>query len=239
MEKNKDYGWGAIILETSKVGKSIGSVPIYQVGEGNVGAGYFSKDLINKMMLGFRRSGRTLTDLYISSEDYADVCEWANVYEKKTGNKKISGIETFDWFNGKERGYNKDKDKDIDQETKDEVWDIKIHETTQLGAFGLYNINGSGSKYGEFIADSNNCFNSYSLINPNITAENGTIIKLGETQILGFDSNSTNNDTGYFGDDRVMLFRSQRFEFFSPNCLFGPMYLDTSMFGIGIIDRSL
>jgi hypothetical protein len=43
--------------------------PIYEVSSSSAGAGYLSKELINKMMVGFKRLGRTLTDIYISPED--------------------------------------------------------------------------------------------------------------------------------------------------------------------------
>lgn len=43
--------------------------PIYEIAPTSTGAGYLSKELINKMIVGFKRIGRTLTDLYISPED--------------------------------------------------------------------------------------------------------------------------------------------------------------------------
>jgi len=43
--------------------------PIYEIQPSSTGAGYLSKELINKMIVGFKRIGRTLTDLYVSPED--------------------------------------------------------------------------------------------------------------------------------------------------------------------------
>ena len=43
--------------------------PIYEIAPASTGAGYLSKELINKMMVGFKRIGRKLTDLYVSPED--------------------------------------------------------------------------------------------------------------------------------------------------------------------------
>ena len=43
--------------------------PIYEINPASTGAGYLSKELINKMIVGFKRIGRTLTDLYVSPED--------------------------------------------------------------------------------------------------------------------------------------------------------------------------
>ena len=47
--------------------------PIYEISPSAQGAGYLSKELINKMIVGFKRIGRTLTDLYLAPEDAADI----------------------------------------------------------------------------------------------------------------------------------------------------------------------
>jgi len=52
--------------------------PIYEINPTAQGAGYLSKELINKMIVGFKRIGRTLTDLYVSPEDAADIREWTD-----------------------------------------------------------------------------------------------------------------------------------------------------------------
>jgi len=51
----------------------------------------------------------------------------------------------------------------------------------------LYNVNGSGSAYGKFVAESGHIYNQYTIDNPNITNADGTVATLGETQVLGFD----------------------------------------------------
>ena len=74
----EECGWRVIMpaVTSSFSGKGLlGSrpAPIYEINPASTGAGYLSKELINKMMVGFKRIGRTLTDLYISPEDAADI----------------------------------------------------------------------------------------------------------------------------------------------------------------------
>jgi hypothetical protein len=45
------------------------NAPIYEVAAASTGAGYLSKELVNRMIVGFKRTGRTLTDLWVSPED--------------------------------------------------------------------------------------------------------------------------------------------------------------------------
>ena len=49
---------------------------IYEILPKCKGAGYFSKELISKMIVGFKRRGLTLTDLFISQKDMNDVNNW-------------------------------------------------------------------------------------------------------------------------------------------------------------------
>ena len=172
------------------------------------------------MMVGFKRIGRTLTDLYVAPEDAADIREWT--------------------------------DTDIDPVTRREIfqaggmgsiWNVTLHEVQHLGATGLYNINGYGSEYGKFVADSGNTYNQYTLDNPNITNADGTVDTLGETQILGFDL-SVNDSLvmpvrkEYEAHDDPTLLRVQKQGFFGWAEL-GFACLDPRMLGMGVIDRSL
>ena len=70
----EECGWRVIMPAATSAfsGKGLlGSrpAPIYEVAPASTGAGYLSKELINKMLVGFKRVGRTLTDLYVSPED--------------------------------------------------------------------------------------------------------------------------------------------------------------------------
>jgi len=122
------------------------------------------------------------------------------------------------------------------------IWNVSLHEIQHLGATGLYNINGDGSAYGKFVA-SGNVYNAYTLDNPNITAADGTIGTLGETQIIGFDL-SVNDSLvmpirkEYEAHDDPTLLRVQKQGFFGWAEL-GFGCLDSRMLGMGIIDRSL
>jgi hypothetical protein len=47
-----------------------------KVVAGNAGAGYFSRELINKMIIIMKRTKHNLTDIFISPEDSSDVRAW-------------------------------------------------------------------------------------------------------------------------------------------------------------------
>jgi hypothetical protein len=221
----EECGWRVIMpaCTSNFSGKGLlGSrpAPIYEIINTSTGAGYLSKELMNKMMVGFSRLGRELTDLYVSPEDAADIREWT--------------------------------DTDIDPVTRREIfqsagmggiWGITLHEIQHLGATGLYNINGYGSEYGKFVANSSNAYQQYTLDNPNITSADGTVSTLGETQIIGFDK-SVNDSLvmpirkEYEAIDDPTLLREQKQGFFGWAEI-GFACLDPRMLGLGVIDRSL
>lgn len=221
----EECGWRVIMPATTSAfsGKGLlGSrpAPIYEINPSAQGAGYLSKELINKMIVGFKRIGRTLTDLYVAPEDAADIREWT--------------------------------DTDIDPVTRREIfqaagmgslWNVTLHEVQHLGATGLYNINGNASAWGKFKADGSEAYHGYTIDNPNVTAADGTIDTLGETQVLGFDL--TGNDSlvmpvrkEFEAHDDPALLRVQKQGFFGWAEL-GFACLDSRMLGMGIIDRSL
>jgi len=193
--------------------------PIYEINPASTGAGYLSKELINKMIVGFKRTGRTLTDLYVSPEDAADIREWTDT--------DIDPVTRREIFQAAGMGM---------------IWNVSLHEVQHLGATGMYNINSSDSEFGKFLATATS-FNNYDLDNPNKTAADGTITTLGETQILGFDL--TVNDSlvmpirkDYEAYDDPTLLRVQKQGFFGWAEL-GFACLDSRMIGLGVIDRSL
>ena len=221
----EECGWRVIMpaATSSFSGKGLlGSrpAPIYEINPASTGAGYLSKELINKMMVGFKRIGRTLTDLYVSPEDAADIREWTDT--------DVDPITRREIFQASGMG---------------SIWNVNLHEVQHLGATGLYNINGYGSEYGKFIADSSNTYNQYALDNPNITNADGTVDTLGETQVLGFDL-SVNDSLvmpvrkEYEAHDDPTLLRVQKQGFFGWAEL-GFACLDPRMLGMGVIDRSL
>ena len=221
----EECGWRVILPAATSVfnGKGLlGSrpAPIYEINPASTGAGYLSKELINKMIVGFKRIGRTLTDLYVAPEDAADIREWTDT--------DIDPITRREIFQAAGMG---------------SLWGVAMHEIQHLGATGLYNINDSGSGYGKFLASGANVYNSYTLDNPNVTAADGTVSTLGETQILGFDL-SVNDSLvmpirkEYEAHDDPTLLRVQKAGFFGWEEI-GFACLDPRMLGMGIIDRSL
>jgi len=221
----EECGWRVIMPAATSAfsGKGLlGSrpAPIYEIAPASTGAGYLSKELINKMIVGFKRTGRTLTDLYVSPEDAADIREWTDT--------DIDPVTRREIFQAAGMG---------------SLWNVQLHEVDHLGAVGMYNINGFGSAYGKFVCDSTNTYNSYSLDNPNIVDATGIVTTLGETQVLGFDL--TVNDSlvmpirkEYEAYDDPTLLRVQKQGFFGWAEI-GFACLDSRMLGMGVIDRSL
>lgn len=222
----EECGWRVILPAacSSFAGKGLlgpRPAPVYELNPAATGAGYLSKELINRMIVGFQRLGRNLTDLYVSPEDAADIREWT--------------------------------DTDVDPVTRREIfqaagmgslWNVTLHTLQHLGATGLYNINGSTSSYGKFLADGGTeNFYSYHLDNPNVTNADGTVGTLGETQIIGFDL-SVNDSLvmpvrkEYEAYDDPTLLRVQKQGFFGWEEI-GFACLDSRMIAIGVIDRAL
>ncbi len=221
----EECGWRVIMPAATSAFSGKGllgsrSAPIYEISPASTGAGYLSKELINKMIVGFKRTGRTLTDLYVSPEDAADIREWTDT--------DIDPVTRREIFQAAGMG---------------SIWNVNLHEVQHLGATGMYNINGSTSAYGKFLASGADEYNNYSLDNPNVCGANGTVSTLGETQILGFDL--TVNDSlvmpirkEFEAHDDPTLLRVQKQGFFGWAEL-GFACLDSRMLGMGIIDRSL
>lgn len=221
----EECGWRVIMpaATSSFSGKGLlGSrpAPIYEIAPASTGAGYLSKELINKMIVGFKRIGRTLTDLYVSPEDAADIREWTDT--------DIDPMTRREIFTAAGMG---------------RIWNVTLHEVQHLGATGLYNINGSTSEYGKFTAGSGEVYNQYTLDNPNVVNADGTVNTLGETQVLGFDR-SVNDSLvmpirkEYEAYTDPTLLRRQKQGFFGWAEL-GFACLDPRMLGMGVIDRSL
>jgi hypothetical protein len=220
----EECGWRVIVPAATSgfSGKGLlGSrpAPIYEIAHSATGHGYLSKELINKMMVGFQRIGRTLTDLYVSPEDAADIREWTDT--------DIDPITRREVFQAAGMG---------------SIWQVSLHVVQHLGALGMYNINGSTAQYGKFLADGSANYNSYHLDTPNVTDANGTISTPGETQIYGFDM--TANDSlvmpvrkEFEAMEDPTLLRVQKQGFFGWAEL-GFACLDSRMLGLGVIDRS-
>ena len=224
-KQEEESGWRIIIpaATTAFTGQGLLSArpaPIYEIDPASTGAGYLSKELINRMIVGFKRTGRTLTDLYVSPEDAADIREWTDT--------DIDPVTRREIFQAAGMG---------------SIWNVTLHEVQHLGATGMYNINSSDSEYGKFIAGAGNVYKDYTITNANVTAADGTVTTLGETQVLGFDL-SVNDSLvmpirkDYEAHDDPTLLRVQKAGFFGWQ-EWGMACLDSRMIGMGIVDRSL
>ena len=165
----EDSGWRVIVPggTTNFAGQGLlGSrnAPVYQVPTGATGEKFLSKELINLMMVGMKRTRRSLTDLYISPEDAADVREWTDT--------QVDPITRREIFQAAGMG---------------NIWNINLHEVYQLGATGRFNINQNGATFGVFQVDAAGDFNDYTPTNVNTVDANGNVTTAGETQIWGFD----------------------------------------------------
>jgi hypothetical protein len=195
------------------------SAPIFEVASAAPGAGYLSKELINKMMVGMVRNDRQLTDLWVSPEDAADIREWTDT--------DIDPVTRREIFTAAGMG---------------RIWNVQITELKHLGAVGKFNINDQTSSYGIF-KDSAGSFNDYTLTNANVVDANGQVTTAGETQIWGFDK--TVNDSlvmpirqEFQVFDDPTLHRKQQQGIYGWEEV-GFAVLDSRMLSMGVIDRSL
>jgi hypothetical protein len=195
------------------------SAPIFEVDPAAPGAGYLSKELINKMMVGMVRNDRQLTELWVSPEDAADIREWTDT--------DIDPVTRREIFQAAGLG---------------RIWNVQLRELKHLGAVGKFNINDENSSFGIF-QDSAGSFNDYSLTNANVVDGNGQVTTAGETQIYGFDT--TVNDSMVMPiraewvtyEDPQLLRKQQQGVFGWEEIGFG--LLDSRMLSMGVIDRSL
>lgn len=195
------------------------SAPIYEVAAGSAGAGYLSKELINKMIVGMERVDRTLTDLFISPEDAADIREWSDTDIDPVTRREI-------W---QAAGMGK-------------VWNVTLHVMKHLGAVGKFNINDSTSSFGVFL-DSGGSYKNYTVSNGNVVDANGEVTTAGETQIWGFDTSVNDSlvmpiKQRWQSFEDPTLLRHQKMGIFGWETI-GMACLDPRMISMGVIDRSL
>ena len=218
----EDSGWRVIVpaVTTDFTGQGLlgaRNAPVNQIPAGATGEKFLSKELINMMIVGMKRTRRSLTDLYISPEDAADIREWTDTQVDPTTRREI--------FQAAGMG---------------NIWNVNMHEVFQLGASGRFNINSTATTYGVFQA-AGGSFNNYDLTNENVVDANGMVTTAGETQIYGFDL-SVNDSLvmpirkEYEAHDDPTLLRQQKQGFFGWEEI-GMACLDSRMISMGIIDR--
>ena len=220
----EESGWRVIVPGATTAFSGQGllgprNAPVFQVPTGQTGANFLSKELLNLMMVGMKRTRRSLTDLYISPEDAADIREWTDTQVDPVTRREI--------FQAAGMG---------------NIWNVNMHEVFQLGATGRFNINQNGAQFGVFQVDGAGDFNDYTPTNVNTVDPNGNVTTAGETQIYGFDL-SVNDSLvmpirkEYEAHDDPTLLRQQKQGFFGwEEVGFG--LLDNRMVLTGVIDRS-
>ncbi len=220
----EESGWRVIVpgATTDFAGQGLlgtRNAPVFQVPAGATGEKFLSKELINLMMVGMKRVRRSLTDLYISPEDAADIREWTDT--------QVDPITRREIFTASGMG---------------RIFNVNLHEVFQLGATGRFNINQNGAAFGIFQVDGAGDFNDYTPTNVNTVDANGAVTTAGETQVYGFDL-SVNDSLvmpvrkEYEAHDDPTLLRQQKQGFFGWEEV-GFALLDSRMVQLGVIDRS-
>lgn len=192
---------------------------IYEVPAGSQGAGYLSKELINKMIVGMQRNGRQLTDLWVSPEDAADIREWTDT--------DVDPITRREVFQAAGMG---------------SIWRVAMHVMPHLGGPGKFNINDSTSSYGIF-KDTGGSFGDYVVDHGNVVDANGQVTTAGDTQIWGFDMTANDSLVMPVREELELwedptLHRRQLQGFYGWETI-GFACLDSRMLSMGVIDRSL
>jgi hypothetical protein len=137
---------------------------LYEMPAGDPAAGYFSKELINRMIVGAARSGQTLKTLWISPEDMADMREYTD--------RDVDPVTRREIFQAAGLG---------------KVWGITFRVVPQLGVRGKFNIDGHTSK-GLITCNEIGRYNDYAVTHPNIRDENENLQVAGESQIYAFSA---------------------------------------------------
>ena len=221
----EEAGWRTVVPACTSAFDGAGILaprpaPIYEMPAGDAAAGYFSKELLNRMMVGMNRLGRNLSEVWISPEDAADIREYTD-----TDVDPVTRREIFQMA-----GLGK-------------IWTVQLRVVDALGVRGKYNINGYSSSYGPFKGDSSGGagdFNDYSITHGNVLDANGNLTTAGETQIFGFDTTDISLvmpvKQEYQAFDDPALHRKQKQGFYGW-AEFGMACLDARFLCMGIIDR--
>ncbi len=223
-EYEEESGWRVIVPAGTTNFSGMGllkarSAPIYEVDAAKTGAGYLSKELVNKMIVGMQRIGRTLTDLWIAPEDAGDIREWTET--------DIDPVTRREIFQAAGMGA---------------IWNVQLHVMPQLGAQGKFNINDSTADYGLF-KDSAGSFNDYTLDNAQVVDSDGQVTTVGETQIWGFDMTANDSlvmpikeELQTFDDPTLHRHQKQGFYCWQKQ---GFACLDSRVLSMAIIDRTI
>ena len=221
----EEAGWRTLIpAVTSKFGGA-GILPpdmaqIYEMPTGDATAGYFSKELLNRIIVGAESRGKRINLVWISPEDMADIREWTEADVDPITRREILQVGGMG-----------------------SIWDINLVAQPSLGIKGKYNINGNASEWGPLKVNIEGAYNDYVVAHPNILDENGILQTPGETQFYAFteDIKSTFKmpvSEKYIARWDLNLLRRQRVGFYGW-MRFGSALMGHSSVSMGIVDRSM
>jgi hypothetical protein len=169
MDYETEAGWRTIIPAITSKFDGAGILPprppqMYEMPPGDRAAGYFSKELINRMIVGMARKGHRLSTLLVSPEDLADIREYSDV--------DVDPITRREIFESAGAGT---------------LWGINLIQDNDLGIRGKFNIGDKTSEWGPFKGNAgDNRYNDYHIVHGNVVDQNGNLVIAGETQIYGF-----------------------------------------------------
>lgn len=217
--------WRTIIPAVTNSFDGAGVLPprpaaIHQMPHNDPAAGYFSKELVNRLLVSAQRQGRKVKCLLVSPEDLADIREWTEVdVDPITKNAifQAGGLE--------------------------EIWGVQLIGVEDLGVKGRYNINDECCEYGPFKgSQSHNKYNDYTITHGNIVSEGFNLQVAGETQIYALCEGTKENfkfrHTPYTAYFDPALFRRQKAGFFGWKKM-GVMCMDPRDILMGVIDRHI
>jgi hypothetical protein len=222
----EEAGWKTIIPYTTTTYSGLDSrypANIYELPPGDPAAGYFSKELINRILVAAQRYHKNVNLLWVSPEDMADIREYTETDVDPTTRKEI--------FEAAGMG---------------SIWSINLRVVDSLGIRGKANINRPNEddsfrwgiplnfdKYGKI--------NDYKSTHQNVVDEYGQLVCAGETQIYAFTDDITETfKMPIAGSYKAMwdpnLIRRMRVGFFGWQKM-GMCLLGQNHVYMGVIDR--
>jgi hypothetical protein len=231
IDYEKECLWRVIIPAVTTAFDGCGVLPsrpaqLYEMPVGDPTAGYFSKEIVNRMIVGMCRLGKTLKTLWLSPEDLADIREYTEA--------DVDPITRREIFEASGLGH---------------IWGINLEAHVELGIRGIYNIHGKDSskdfcKFQSCLPKSEKleCYNDLVIAHPNVVDENGQLEKAGETQFYGFSEDLIDNLVmpliPYQAIWDAGELRKQRSGFYGWQKI-GLGLFDASCISMGIVDRSM
>ena len=182
--------------------------PIYQMPSGDSAAGYLSKELINRMIVGMKRLDRNLSILLVGNKEMDEIRSWTD------------------------KDINPDYRKELLDPKFNTIWNVNLLLIENLNT--KWNINDNKSQYYPFKGGwKDNNFNDYEVVNGRIFNNLGDLVREGETQIYGIDTKS--GDLLMYAE-RFYLFKNNP-RFYGTERI-GMSIIDSRSVSMGVINRN-